>query len=226
MMTTNERADASETRLKPLPEDEVRELLERYEIPMPNYSIIETADELDALVLDYPVALKLCSSQILHKTEVGGVKLDIRTQPELLNALNKMMAKFPGERFIIESMEKPGVELIIGLIDDATFGLAIMFGLGGVFTEVLKDVTFRLVPIDEQDATAMLDDIRGREVLAGFRGMEVNRHKIVELLLQISKLGEELEGKIKSLDLNPVFARAKDIVVVDAKMVMKNADDQ
>ena len=110
---------------------------------------------------------------------------------------------------------------IIGLIDDPTFGLTIMFGLGGIYTEVYKDVTFRVVPIKKQDAEEMLSEIRAAPILEGFRKIKVDRDALVNLLMKVSALGEKYMDRLDQMDLNPVFVKEKGVVVVDAKMLLR-----
>jgi acyl-CoA synthetase (NDP forming) len=208
---------------KIVPENLVKDLLRAYEIKTPEYRVVSDIGDLENLDLPFPLALKMCSDRILHKTDVGGVALNIQSLEELKEKLQEFRRRFPGERFLVETMEAPGVELIVGLLDDSTFGLSIMVGLGGVFAEAFEDVTFRVLPITREDAEEMLSELKGKRVLEGFRGIKVDREKIVDFLLKVSRLGEETAGRIKveTMDLNPVFAREKDVVVVDAKLVLK-----
>ncbi|MEM3059754.1 MAG: acetate--CoA ligase family protein, partial [Methanomassiliicoccales archaeon] len=118
-------------------------------------------------------------------------------------------------------MEKPGAEVIVGLIKDRTFGLSIMFGMGGILTELYHDVAFRLVPITKEDAQEMIDDIRASRIFYGFRRMKVSREAIVDLLVKISAFGDKYQADINQLDLNPVFVREDDAVVIDAKMILE-----
>lgn len=208
---------------KNVPENLVKDLLRAYNIKTPEYRVISDVGDLENLDLPFPLALKLCSDRVLHKTDMGGVALNIQSLEELKEKLQEFNRRFPGEKFLVETMEAPGVELIVGLLDDSTFGLSIMVGLGGVFAEAFEDVTFRVIPIAREDAEEMLSELRGKRVLEGFRGIKVNKEEIVDLLLKVSKLGEETADhiKIETMDLNPVFAREKDTVVVDAKLVLK-----
>ncbi|HIH28703.1 MAG TPA: acetyl-CoA synthetase, partial [Thermoplasmata archaeon] len=151
----------------PLAENEVKELLKLYGIPTTNFKVVRTEEDLGSLALRYPVALKVCSRKILHKTDVGGVKLGVRDLAELRAALAAMRTKFPGESFLVEEMKNPGVEIIIGLVQDPSFGLCEMVGIGGIFTELYKDVTFRVVPVTHQDAEEMMDEIRGKKLFEG-----------------------------------------------------------
>ena len=118
-------------------------------------------------------------------------------------------------------MEEKGVEIIVGLVQDPTFGLSIMCGIGGIFTELYKDVSFRVVPIDDYDAAQMIEELAGKKLLEGFRGMKANKQLVIELLLHVSKLGEELIDQVDQMDLNPVFVYENRICVVDAKLILK-----
>ena len=133
----------------------------------------------------------------------------------------KMRERFPNETILVESMQDRRVEIIIGLINDRTFGLTIMFGLGGIYTEVYKDVTFRVVPIKREDAEEMLKEIKAAPILEGFRKIKVDREAIVNLLVKVSALGEKYRDRLDQMDLNPVFVKEKGLVVVDAKMLLK-----
>lgn len=206
---------------KVLTENEVKGLLSEYKIRTTRYTLIRSEKELEKLTLRYPLVLKICSPRFIHKTDVGGVRLNIKDKNELFDAYQEMTRKFKNENFLVEEMEKQGLEVIVGLVDDLTFGLTIMFGLGGIFTELFRDVTFRIVPIDRYDAERMLTDLKSRNVFAGFRGIKVNRDALVELLLKVSKLARDFDGYLKELDLNPVFARERDAVVIDARMILK-----
>ena len=118
-------------------------------------------------------------------------------------------------------MEEKGVEIIVGLVQDPTFGLSIMCGIGGIFTELYKDVSFRVVPIDDYDACQMIEELAGKKLLEGFRGIKANKQLVIDLVLKVSKLGEELIDQVDQMDLNPVFVYEKRICVVDAKLILK-----
>jgi len=205
----------------PLAENEVKDLLRAYGIPTTTYQVVQNENDLGRLSMRFPVALKVCSPQILHKTDVGGVKLDIQTKEELVKVFKQFRKKFPTEPLLVDQMAKKGVEIIVGLVQDPTFGLSIMCGVGGIFTELYKDVSFRIVPIDEYDATQMIEELKGKKLLEGFRGMKANKQLVVDLALRVSKLGEDLIDHIDQMDLNPVFVYEKSICVVDAKLILK-----
>lgn len=205
---------------KALAENEVKEFLRQSGIPTTDFQVVRSFSEIDLKKLKFPVVIKVCSPNILHKTDVGGVVLDIQ-KDELEHEFQKMRERFPREQILVESMQDRRVEVIIGLINDKTFGLTIMFGLGGIYTEVYKDVTFRIVPIKREDADEMLSEIKAAPILEGFRKIKVDREAIVNLLLKVSALGEKYMDKLDQMDLNPVFVKEKGAVVVDAKMLLK-----
>ncbi|MGC9124162.1 MAG: acetate--CoA ligase family protein [Thermoplasmata archaeon] len=140
---------------KVMEEFEVKEMLKKYGIRVPNGMLISNLPE--NINLDYPLVLKVSDPNILHNSVLGGVALNIKNYDELKIKFNEMKNKFPDSKFLVESMEKSGVEIIVGLIKDKTFVLSIMFGMGGIFTELYRDVSFRLVPIEEFDAREMIE---------------------------------------------------------------------
>ena len=205
----------------PLAENEVKDLLKAYGIKTTNYKLVKNEDDLKNLGLKFPVALKVCSSKILHKTDVGGVKLGIKDTAELKKTFKEFRLKFPNENFLVDQMEEKGVELIIGLVKDPTFGLSIMAGVGGIYTELYKDVSFRVVPLDRYDAEQMIEEIKGKKLLEGFRNIQANKKFVIDLIMKTSKIGEELMNNIDQMDLNPVFIYKNDYCVVDAKLILK-----
>lgn len=205
---------------KSLAENEVKELMREAGIPTTDFQVVSRFEELDLKKLKSLVVLKVCSPNILHKTDVGGVVLDV-PKDQLEQEFGKMREKFPHDKILVESHQDRRVEVIVGLINDPTFGLTIMFGLGGIYTEVYKDVTFRIVPIKKEDAEEMLKEIKAAPILEGFRRIKVDRDAIVTILLKVSALGEKYMDKIDQMDLNPVFVREKGAAVVDAKLLLK-----
>lgn len=205
---------------KSLAENEVKELLRANGIPTTDFQVVRRYEEVDQKKLKFPVVMKVCSPQILHKTDVGGVVLDVPKE-HFEEEFRKMKDKFPNDVILVESMQDRRVEVIIGLTNDKTFGLTIMFGLGGIYTEVYKDVTFRVVPIKKEDAEEMLREIKAAPILEGFRKIKVDRDAIVNLLVKVSALGEKYMDRLDQMDLNPVFVKEKGVVVVDAKMLLK-----
>ncbi len=210
-----------ENRNGALAENEVKDLLRTYGIPTTVYQLVQTEKDLERLSLRFPVALKVCSSKILHKTDVGGVRLNIQKKDELKKTFQEFRLKFPSEDLLVDQMEKKGVEIIVGLVQDPTFGLTVMCGIGGIFTELYKDVSFRVVPIDVFDAAQMVEELAGKQLLEGFRGMKANKQLVVDVVLKVSKLGEELIDHVDQMDLNPVFVYENRVCVVDAKLILK-----
>ncbi len=205
----------------PLAENEVKDLLRAYGIPTTTYQLVRKEKDLDRLSVRFPVALKVCSPKILHKTDVGGVKLDIQDKDELRKAFREFRRKFPAEPLLVDQMAKKGVEIIVGLVQDPSFGLCIMCGIGGIFTELYKDVSFRVVEVDEYDARKMVEELKGKKLLEGFRGMKADKELVVDLILKMSKLGQDLMDRIDQMDLNPVFVYENALCVVDAKLILK-----
>jgi len=206
---------------KHLAENEVKELIASAGIPTTEFQYFTELSEIDLARLSYPAVLKVCSPNILHKTDVGGVALDIPTEEDFKAKFKSFKKKFPKEGFLAEPMYTGRVEIIIGLTNDAAFGLTIMFGLGGIYTEVYKDVTFRVIPIGREDAEEMLTEIEAAPILEGYRKVKVDREGILELLLKVSRLGMELQDHLDQMDLNPVFVTGNDVRVVDAKMILR-----
>jgi len=204
-----------------LAENEVKDFLKSYNINTTKFKVVKQESDLEDLDLRFPVALKVCSSKILHKTDVGGVKLGIKDMSELKTIFRDFKNKFPNENLLVDQMEDKGVEVIVGLIQDPTFGLTIMCGVGGIYTELYQDVSFRVVPIERYDAEQMIEEIKGKKLLEGFRNIPADKKLVVDLLLKVSKLAEKFEGRIDEMDLNPVFVYKDSYCVVDAKLILK-----
>ncbi len=204
--------------MKILTEYEAKKLLLKYGIPTTKFELIENEEDIKNLDLKYPLVLKVSSPKILHKTDVGGVVLNIGNKEELLKEYKKLRKKFSEEKFIVEEMEKQGVEIIAGIVNDAAFGKCVMVGMGGIFTEIYKDAAFRMLPITEKDAEDMLDDLKAREIFYGYR-LNLDRKTLIDILLKIAKIAEEMP--IKQLDLNPIFLYEKGAKIIDAKIIME-----
>jgi len=205
---------------KSLAENEVKMLLRESGIPTTDFQVVDKFEDIDVKKLRFPAVMKVCSPEILHKTDIGGVVLDIQ-KDQFEQEFSKLRKKFPKESILVESMQDRRVEVIIGLINDPTFGLTIMFGLGGIYTEVYKDVTFRIVPINKHDAEEMLSEIKAAPILEGFRKIKVDRDALLNLLMKVSALGVKYMDKLDQMDLNPVFVKEKGVVVVDAKLLLR-----
>ena len=178
--------------------------------------------------LHFPVVLKIASPDVVHKTDAGGVKLNLRTTAQVGKAYDEIMqsvkTKCPQARIdgvSVQQMARPGVEVIIGMSKDPQFGPVIMFGLGGVWVEILKDVAFRIVPLERRDAREMIHEIKGLPLLQGYRGQEaVDLTNLEDLILKVSAFVEQ-HPEVKELDLNPVFAYKDGAVAVDARVVLE-----
>ncbi len=205
----------------PLAENEVKDFLNYYGIQTTRYRVVNKIEDLRKIGLKYPVALKVCSNKILHKTDVGGVELNIQNYEELKKKFEIFKKKFPNEKLLVDQMEEKSVEIIIGLTQDQTFGLSIMFGIGGIYTELYEDVSFRVIPINRYDAEEMIQEIKGGKLLEGFRNIKTNKELVVDLILKVSKIGDELIDYIDQMDLNPVFVYKDKICVIDAKLILK-----
>jgi acyl-CoA synthetase (NDP forming) len=177
--------------------------------------------------LGFPVVLKIASPDVVHKSDVGGVKLNLKTVTQVGKAysdiMNAVRAQYPEAKIqgvSVQKMARSGVEVIIGMSKDAQFGPVIMFGLGGILVEILKDVSFRIVPLARRDAREMIREIKGYPVLEGYRGQEpVDVSYLEEMILKISSFVEQ-HPEIEELDLNPVFAYSDGAVAVDARVII------
>jgi acyl-CoA synthetase (NDP forming) len=176
----------------------------------------------------FPVVLKVVSPDVVHKSDSGGVKLGLanaaqvgRAYSEIRAAVKKAEPKAKIQGVAVQKMAKPGVEVIMGMSKDAQFGPVLMFGLGGVFVEVLKDVAFRIVPLVRRDAGQMIREIKGYPVLEGYRGQEPANITVLEdLLLKLSEFIDKTP-EIKELDLNPILAYSDGAVAVDARVILE-----
>jgi len=218
---------------KSLVEYEAKQVLKAYGLPLPEEKLAKTVDEAIkyANEIGYPVVMKLMSPQILHKSDAKVVMLNIKNDEELKQKweeIHENARKYKADAEIlgvlIAPMLKPGREIIIGVTEDPQFGHALMFGLGGIFVEILKDVTFRIIPIEEKDAWAMIKSIKGYPILAGARGeAPADMKAIVDMMLKVSQLINDLKDYIKEMDLNPVFVypEGEGALIVDARIILK-----
>jgi len=214
-----------------LTEIESKKLLEGAGINTVETRLASSQKEAIALSdqIGFPVVLKIASPDISHKSDAGGVRVGLKNKSEVRKAFGEIMTSarqiYPTANIqgvSVQNMVRPGVEIIIGMTKDPQFGPVLMFGLGGIFVEVLKDVSFRIVPLTRRDASEMIKEIRGYPLLEGYRGQEPANIPFLEnLLLEVSSfVGQTPE--IKELDLNPVFAHSDDAVVVDARVVLED----
>jgi acyl-CoA synthetase (NDP forming) len=212
-----------------LTEVESKQILEGAGIPIASAQLAATREEAVAAArqIGLPVVLKIVSPDISHKSDVGGVKLNLGSEEEVAAAFDEIVEAArraqAGATVLgvsVQKMAQPGVEVIMGMTKDPQFGPVLMFGLGGVFVEVLKDVAFRIVPLEPRDARQMIRDIQGFPVLEGFRGQEpADLAALEDMLMRLSAFVEE-HPEIQELDLNPIFAYKDGALAVDARIVL------
>jgi len=212
-----------------LVETEAREMLRAYGLPMSDFELATSEDEAVevAAKTGYPVAMKLVSPDILHKSDAGGVKLDVGGKEDVVKAFSEIIAGAQAYNkeaevygVMITPMEPKGIETIVGMTNDQTFGPTIMFGLGGIFVEVLEDVAFRVAPVTRRDAYDMVEQIKGFPILKGVRGRKPGDiDALVEAILRVSAFVTE-NPEIGELDLNPLFVFEKGVSVVDARVIL------
>ena len=214
-----------------LTEIEAKQLLKEAGIAVVETRLATSKEKAMALSekLGFPVVMKIASVDVVHKSDAGGVKLGLKTTAQVGKAYDEIMKSikkaFPQARIqgvSVQTMAKQGAEVIIGMSKDAQFGPVLMFGLGGVLVEILKDVSFRIVPLQPRDASEMIRDIKGFPLLQGYRGSDpIDVATLESMLLKVSAFAENTPT-VKELDLNPVFAYKDGAVAVDARVVLEN----
>ena len=216
-----------------LDEQSGKRLLAQFGIAVPKSVVVQATDPLEAKLagLSAPLVVKVMSPQILHKSDVGGVRVCLQSVAEVRAAIDAMrsnpaIAAHPLDGFLVEEMAAPGQELVIGGFRDPQFGPLVMVGLGGIFVEVLQDIAFRICPIERIDALEMLDELKGKALLDGARGQRaVSKEAIADLLLRIGGsdgLLLTLAADIKEADLNPVICSERTAVAVDARFILSD----
>jgi len=221
--------DLSQRGISALLETEARAVLQTADIPLPDAILVENAGEAvkAALTLGLPVAMKIVSRKIIHKSDAGGVRVNLTSEEEVKTAFEeiirnalKVAKKNEIEGILISAMAKAGQECIVGMTRDHQFGPVIMFGLGGIFVEVLKDVSFRVAPLTRADAEEMVRQIKGFPLLEGIRGQAPKDvGAIVKILLGISNLSVR-DDAIREIDLNPVIVHETGVSIVDARIIL------
>jgi 3-hydroxypropionyl-CoA synthetase (ADP-forming) len=213
---------------KVITEESAKEILSEYEIKVPRYALVTDVNESikRANELGFPLVAKIVSPQILHKTDVGGIRVGLSSEEEVRQTFTDLYARLSKQHevkgVLLEKMVPKGIELIVGLQNDSQFGPVIMVGLGGIYTEIFKDVVFRVLPITNADATTMIEDLRGKQILKGFRGADpINIEMLSDALVKIGKLGTDMAAYYESIDFNPVIAYPNDYYVVDAKIILR-----
>ena len=231
MQTTKQIiAQARKEKRNYLLEPEAKTICQQYGIPVTRFKIAKNQQEAakQAQEIGYPIVLKIISPDIIHKWDVGGVILNLKTQEQVKQAYNKILENVkkhkPDARIIgilVQEMAPLSTEVIVGATKDPQFGPTLMFGLGGIFVEVLKDVSFRIAPITESDAKEMITEVKAYPILRGYRGQPpADTDAIVKILLNTSKLVMENQ-EIKELDLNPIMVYEKGAKTVDARIILE-----
>jgi len=215
---------------KNLLETEAKAICIEYGIPITKFKLAK--DKAEAVrfadAVGYPVVLKIVSPDIIHKSDVGGVLVDLRNAKDVRNGYTKIMrnVKMHNEKarivgVLVQEMAPPSTEVIVGMTKDPQFGQALMFGLGGIFVEVLKDVAFRIAPITADEACEMINEVKAYPLLKGYRGTPpADIEAISKILLATSKLVME-HDEIKELDLNPIMVYRKGAKTVDARIILE-----
>ncbi len=210
---------------KTLSEYEAKQVLAAYDIPITKEILVKDKDQLDRGIkkIGFPMVMKGCSAEIAHKTEKGLIHVDIRNATEAKKAFREIMAGMEGFEggALLQEMIKGRRELVIGLTRDPQFGPCVMFGLGGIFTEILRDVCFRRAPLEFRDALDMMQEIKGHKILTAVRGMEAaDTDLLAQMLINIGQIGLDFD-EVMEIDLNPVILAGSKPVVVDALIVLK-----
>lgn len=215
-----------------LTEIESKQLLKEVGIDTTEIRLALSEDEAVSISqeIGFPVVLKIASPDISHKSDAGGVKVGLTGKEDVSRAYKEIMTsvkqKFPSakiEGISVQNMARPGTEVIIGMTKDPQFGPVLMFGLGGVWVEVLKDVSFRIVPLARRDASEMIKEIKGYRLLEGYRGSEpANIDFLENMLLKVSDFVEKT-SMVKEMDINPIFVYKDGAVAVDARVVIEES---
>lgn len=219
--------DAVKAGQKTLSEYDSKQVLSAYDIPVTRERLVKTQDELLQAAGDigYPLVLKGCDSEIAHKTEKGLIRVDIRNEAEASAAFEDLMTQMGNQTgtVLVQEMVKGPRELVVGLTRDPQFGPCVMFGLGGIFTEILKDVSFRVAPLEKRDAIEMMDEIKGHKILDAVRGMPAaDRETLAHMLINVGRIGLEMDA-VKEIDINPVILSGSRPLAVDALIVLETA---
>ena len=199
---------------------EVKQLLKKKAINIPEGFVINAGEDIQPESVPFPAVIKVCDPKILHKTDAGGVALNV-TKETFSNTVASMRLHFPGKRLLIEKMSSyEGIEFILGGLVDPTFGPAIMIGAGGILTELYKDVTFRLVPLNRKEALRMLRELTVAEVLEGYRGSTMDILTLADCIVTVGDLIFEMGDHFNQLDINPLVYSDGKWTALDGMMVL------
>lgn len=215
---------------KNLLENEAYEVLSSYGVHVSPYKLVHSLREAEDAVkaIGFPVVLKIVSPDIVHKSDVGGVKIGIESLSQLRESYGELMknveknapnAKVVG--VLVVKMAPKSVEVVVGMLRDQTFGPTVMFGLGGILVEIMKDVVFRIAPVSKEEALEMIKKVKGYPLLSGFRGSKpLDVESLAELISNVSKIAID-NSVIDQMDLNPVIVYEKGLAIVDARIILK-----
>ena len=208
---------------------ESKQLLKDYSLPINMSFFASSVQEIElySQQLDFPLVMKIVSPQILHKSDVGGVILDLNSVEDTLTAYKQMIASIKEnvpqaeiKGVILEEQIEKGLEFIAGTIIDPQFGLCLMFGLGGIFVELVKDVSFRLIPATKDEINSMFDELKFSEIFQGIRGYpRVNLENLTEVLVKLASFAENYKNEISEIDLNPIIVNGDKITIPDARIL-------
>ena len=212
-----------EQEFKKMPDDKAYELLRRYRISVPEYAFCKTEDDVKEALkkTGFPCALKV-SGEVLHKTNVNGVRLNVANEADALNAFKELIKIKGTNRVLVQKMITEGYELIVGGKKDPQFKTVVALGAGGILTEVIKDVSFRVAPLGREDAEAMLKEVKFSDlILKGFRGQKpADANSIIDVILSVSKIMESNQN-IREFDINPLCATPTKAIAVDVRIILE-----
>lgn len=223
-------ANVRDEKRKNLLEPEAKTICQEYNIPVTRFKVAKKEAEAVKFAeeIGFPVVLKIVSPNIIHKSDIGGVKLNLKTSNEIKEAYRTIMsevkkhepnAKISG--ILVQEMAPSSTEVIVGSIKDNQFGPSVMFGLGGIFVEILEDVVFRIAPVTKQEAELMITEIKAYPVLKGYRNQPpLDTSAIADTIVSTSRLVTDYQ-EIKELDLNPVMVYERGVKTVDARIILE-----
>jgi acyl-CoA synthetase (NDP forming) len=216
--------EAASRGAKTLSEHQSKQMLAEYGIPVTRETVARSADDAvrAAGEIGYPVVLKGSGEQISHKTEMSLIALDLSGEAEVREAFARLTSGGKVDEVLVQQMIRGDRELVVGMTRDPQFGPCVMFGLGGIFTEVLQDVAFRVAPLSRRDAMEMMDEIRASKILESFRGKPaVDRELLADILINVGRMGLE-QDRIREIDINPLKVPGGRPVAVDALVVLES----
>ena len=206
--------------IEKMPDERAYDLLKRYRIPLPPYAFCKREKDLIKALkkIGFPCVMKVSGKTLIHKSDIGGIRLNINDEEEAKKTFNELMKIKGCEKVLVQRMIKEGYELIVGSKSDKQFGKVIAIGLGGIYVEIFKDVVFRVCPISVRDAEDMVLELKGYEILKGVRGKKpINFNALYDTLIKLNRL--TIAQKIKELDINPLFCNEKGCFAADVRIV-------